>query len=358
VIIFVIGTTAEAIKVAPLINLMSHKQISYRIISTEQHPAKVMTTLESLECEIPYFLTINASTSGLTKMSQVPFWFASSLFHLYRILREESPSTVIVHGDTLTTLIASLASRLSSKTVVHLEAGYRSGVWFSPFPEEILRRLVSKLSDYHLAPGSSEVSNLVAMGIDNKVISNTRGNTGIDNVLKMLPRYSKSPNETTEILVTLHRTENLQNRSWINQTVRELSMLSDTCRIRFVTDNRSFKIFSETQLIEKTNVFFYEKQSYPSFLNLIFNSDCVITDSGGLQQECAVIGVPTLVHRRISESKDGIGLNIMLSRNAAGALTKFISQIDRLRHNPDLGIVSPSFLAIQALDGWGLLNDE
>jgi UDP-N-acetylglucosamine 2-epimerase (non-hydrolysing) len=355
-LIFVLGTTAEVIKTAAVLNLLTEGGFSYKVISTEQHPKAVKKCLESFECDVSEFQVLENSAKGIAKMRDVPFWFLRSLAKLFWIFKRQDAQTVIVHGDTLTTLIGALAGNFSRKKVVHLEAGYRSNVWHSPFPEEIVRRIVSRLSTYHLAPGLREVSNLTSRNIPGSQIACTILNTGLDHLAKILSETSILESSKTKILITLHRSENLESRKWLAQTVNEISILAKAHEIVFVTDDRSFGVFQKTILFKSPSITFLPKQEYGDFLNLILNSKCVITDSGGLQQECAQIGIPTLVHRKHTESSDGLGRNVILSENKAGSLVNFVASAENFRMQREVSTLSPSVLAVTALKKWGLLG--
>jgi UDP-N-acetylglucosamine 2-epimerase (non-hydrolysing) len=354
---FILGTTAETIKVVPILGNFQKFGKAYRIICTEQHPNMVKITLKDFGCNPEKFHSIKSNLRGLKSVLGAPLWILRTYLNVCYLLVREKPKVVIVHGDTLTTLVGGLAARSMRKKLVHVEAGYRTNVWFSPMPEELVRRLVSKLAHFHLAPGEEEYQNLLKEGFGRSTIVNTQKNTGIDNLLDYYGQLDRHEGLEQHILVTLHRSENISNSVWIKQVISELQIISQKYIVRFVTDERSKKAFSPLLKSGNSRIIFYDKMNYFDFIQLLVNSMAVITDSGGLQQECAVLGVPTLIHRSFTESKDGVGKNILISENRANSIVEFVEMIPHLNYLSEPSYEKASDLAYQALLDWGLIYD-
>jgi UDP-N-acetylglucosamine 2-epimerase (non-hydrolysing) len=355
--IFILGTTAETIKVVPVLCNFEKFDKPYRIISTEQHPNMVKLSLKDFGCNPEKFKAVNSKSRGLKSVSRAPFWIIKTYLSVCSLLFQEKSKVVYVHGDTLTTLVGGLAARSMRKKLVHIEAGYRTNVWFSPLPEELVRRLVSKLAHFHLAPGEEEYQNLLNEGFDKTTIVNTLRNTGIDNLWKYYGQLQPNQSSEQQILVTLHRSENIRNSLWIKQVISELQIISKTYIVRFVTDERSKKAFSALLTSGNSRIVLYDKLKYFDFIQLLVNSRAVITDSGGLQQECTVLGVPTLIHRGFTESKEGIGKNIFISKNRANSIVEFVDMIPQFNCISQPSNVRASDLAYQALLDWGLIYE-
>ena len=215
-ILSIFGTRPEAIKMAPVINILEEtKGIDSRVCVTAQHREMLDSVLKIFKIRTDHDLNIMQPNQNLAQITQ------ALLGSIGEILREEQPSRVLVHGDTTTTFIAALAAFYQKIPVGHVEAGLRTGNNYAPFPEEINRKLTDMLCDLHFAPTQTAANNLAQEGIDCSGISIT-GNTVIDALLIAVESIRSNtelqsalldtfPFLTTEkriILVTGHRREN------------------------------------------------------------------------------------------------------------------------------------------------------
>ena len=156
-VIFIAGTTAELIKIAPVMKELEKRGLSYQFWSTAQHVDSVQETIDELGVPAPSrYLLSTRNHAGVTRVSQVPGWLwkvFTGTFRQFRELKSEAQGGfVLVHGDTFTTVIGALIGKTMGATVGHIEAGLRSGSIRSPFPEELNRRLVGRLANVHFAP--------------------------------------------------------------------------------------------------------------------------------------------------------------------------------------------------------------
>jgi UDP-N-acetylglucosamine 2-epimerase (non-hydrolysing) len=206
----------------------------------------------------------------------------------------------VVQGDTISTLIGGFAAKLTKKKLLHIEAGYRSGRFFSPFPEELTRRIVSKLADVHFAPTEKEFNNLISEKVDPREIVRTYGNTAIDNIFDNSIKTIKS--KESFCLVTLHRTELLSNRKELTRTLNALIDVSKVIDVLLVADSRLLNFINSNQFVFPHNFTVKEKLNQSMFHQILRQARLVITDSGGVQQEMEILGVPTIIHRKVVEN--------------------------------------------------------
>jgi UDP-N-acetylglucosamine 2-epimerase (non-hydrolysing) len=209
----------------------------------------------------------------------------------------------------MTTVLGSFVGRLMGATVAHVEAGLRSHDWRNPFPEEINRIITSKLARIHFAPDERAVKNLVrAKGL----VVCTQGNTISDQVFRELGTETPDPLHGS-IMVLLHRNEFLNDRNAVEETLSVLIKLTQTCSRMFVVLDAfamasmgvvdTFKELSSNSIVEVSG-----KLDHKSFLKELLKCEFVITDSGGVQEEAAALGIPCIIHRVTSERMDGLSL--------------------------------------------------
>jgi UDP-N-acetylglucosamine 2-epimerase len=310
-IMVVIGTRPEAIKMAPVIDkLQAEKRFATVLTVTAQHRELLDQVLDLFQLEADYDLDIMSSQQSLTSLT------ARIVTDLRAILEEAEPDLVVVHGDTTTTVAASLAAFYQRCQVVHVEAGLRSYDKYAPFPEEINRRLTGVVADLHFAPTAENRSNLVQENIVSEQIFVT-GNTVIDAGLKLVEaEYQFSNFRLSEldlatgqfILVTAHRRENLgQALEHICQAIKELVVNNDQLLVVFpVHPNPQVQQVVYNYLEHHERIFLLEPLGYRDFINLVAESYLVLSDSGGLQEEAPAFDKPVLVLRDTTERQAGL----------------------------------------------------
>jgi UDP-N-acetylglucosamine 2-epimerase (non-hydrolysing) len=256
----------------------------------------------------------------------------------------------MVHGDTLTALLATVVARIRRIEVIHVEAGLRSGSWRNPFPEELCRRFIGKLARVHFAPTLEAVNHL--KGCDGDVVY-THGNTSRDALVQALRRDKPQLRNNRPFgIVTLHRSELLSNLNILEETLRELAVLSDRITVRLVLDERSASIiYGSSKLLNALghNVKIEDKLNHNEFVEALVEAEFVVTDSGGIQEEAAILGKPCLVHRKMSERQDGIGANARLSGWVEGSIIRFGSYYEELKSPQLIEQASPSAIILREL---------
>ncbi|AWB95908.1 hypothetical protein DCE93_09735 [Agromyces badenianii] len=353
-IIFIYGTTAEAIKIAPVARRLGERGVPYQQWITQQHTESLRKVIPQLGLPEPDRVIANGNkgeplTSPLQMVGWVMTVFRWGLANI-RGIRKTLPkgSAVIVHGDTVTTVLGTLIGRRLRVPVAHVEAGLRSGNWRHPFPEELDRRIVGRLADIHYVPSAEAAHNLAGR----KNVVNTHGNTAKDAVLDT--RTGEQQTEVPYGLVLLHRFEFISNRALVRETLETLDAHSPV-ELRVIVD--SYSQDAVVQTIEELGLERFvvmPKLEHGRFVAALRSATFIVTDSGGIQQESAVVGTPTLVHRKTTESAEGIGTNVVLSGWDFGVLREFLSDYESHRVvDPDAG-ASPSDIIVDDLFARGI----
>jgi UDP-N-acetylglucosamine 2-epimerase (non-hydrolysing) len=348
-IVFIYGTTAEAIKLAPIMRRLDVKGVRYQQWVTYQHTKALDKVIADLGIPAPDRVIANGSEGNpLRTKSDVIRWLLAVRRWIGKNrlqLKAELPgnSVVVVHGDTLTSVVGAYIARRLKVPSAHVEAGLRSGNWRHPFPEELDRRIVGRLATIHYAPSEESVANL--KGKANVI--HTHGNTVIDAVLDHVDSHEADAEPFG--LVLLHRYEFISNRPLVDETVRTLAEKSPH-PLRLITDAYSEAALRESLAsIDAKNVAIEPKLSHDDFIRVVRQASFIVTDSGGIQEEAALIGVPTMVHRKTSERNEGLGENISLSDWDSERLSGFLTEHESYRRPSGKPKISPSDLIVDDL---------
>lgn len=348
-IVFIYGTTAEAIKIAPIARRLEARGIPYESWVTFQHTDSLRAVIPQLGLRPPARVIADGDRGRpLTSSRQVVGWLRTVLRWLRRHrreLRRELPagSIVVVHGDTLTTVLGAWIARRLGVPSAHVEAGLRSGNWRHPFPEELDRRIVGRLATIHYAPSTEAVEHLAGR----RNVVHTHGNTIIDAVLDHggVPDGDGDPYG----VALLHRFEFISNAPLVESTFATLAERSPH-PVRLLTD-----VFSGHGLRDvlaapgRDRIRPQPKLRHDEFIAMLRGAAFVVTDSGGVQAEAALLGVPTLVHRRTTEQQEGVGENIVLSGWDVERLAEFLADPERHRRAPGRPAISPSDVIVDDL---------
>lgn len=353
-IVFIFGTTAEAIKLAPIARRLTAAGVPYESWVTYQHTDSLKRLLPQLGFRPPTQVIANGRAGEpLRTRVDVIFWLFSIIRWTLlrsRKLRKKLPreSLVVVHGDTMTSVVGALVAKFNRLPSAHVEAGLRSGNWRHPFPEELDRRIVGRLASIHYAPSETAVSNLRRKG--NVVF--THGNTVIDAVLDHAGRAEDEPDPFG--LVLLHRFEFISNQQLVEQTVRTLAKYS-RLPLRVVVDAYSKRTMeSVIGNAGAENIHTMPKLDHEGFVSLLRNAQFVITDSGGIQEETALLGTPTMVHRVATERAEGLDRNVRLSHWNQSELAEFLTDYETLRHPIQRPEQSPSDIVVRDILARGI----
>ncbi|QBK30785.1 non-hydrolyzing UDP-N-acetylglucosamine 2-epimerase [Roseitalea porphyridii] len=313
-ILLVFGTRPEAIKMAPVFDkLKDASEFDVRVAVTAQHREMLDQVLRLFSIEPAYDLNVMKPGQGLTEIT------VAVLRGLDPVLEDFSPDLVLVHGDTTTTLAASLAAYYRRVAVGHVEGGLRTGDIYSPWPEEINRKVAGTIATLHFAPTQKAASNLVAEGVRDAAISIT-GNTVIDALLDVVARLEADPDRSDEldatfgidpskrmILVTGHRRESFGGGfQRICDALSVLAQRDDVQIIYPVHLNPNVKGPVEASLGALAQVKLIAPVEYLPFVHLMRRADIILTDSGGVQEEAPSLGKPVLVMRDTTERPEAL----------------------------------------------------
>ena len=310
-ILVVFGTRPEAIKMAPLIKRIRQESfLDTKICVTAQHREMLDTVLDLFTIKPDYDLDLMSVGQTMTEIT------VRVLSGMKEILRCEKPDLVLVHGDTTTTMAAAMAAFYEQLPVGHVEAGLRSGNIYSPYPEEMNRRITANLALLHFSPTEGNRQNLLLEGVEEERVFVT-GNTVIDalhtvvedNYCFPVPLLNQLDFTNRRIiLLTAHRRENwgegMENIFRAGRTI--LKDNPDTELVFPVHMNPVVKDSVEAILGSTPRANLIPPLDYAPFANLMARSYLVLTDSGGIQEEAPALGKPVLVLRRETERPEAV----------------------------------------------------
>ena len=352
-ILLTFGTRPEAIKMAPLIlELNKHRdKVKTIVCVTGQHREMLDQVLSIFKIKPDYDLNIMKKGRDLYDIT------SKVLLGLRDIFKQTQPDIVLVHGDTTTSMAAALAAYYQQIPVGHVEAGLRTYNIYSPWPEEINRQLIGRISNYNFSPTSTSSTNLINEGVNEEIIHIT-GNTVIDSLYWVVNKIKSDEQLNIElkdeiktfgydidrlqgnrrmVLITGHRRENLGDGFiHIAQAIQELStQFSDVDFVYPMHLNpnvrKSIHEVLGNDLLHFSNMFFIEPLEYLSFIYMMEKADIVLTDSGGIQEEAPSLKKPVLVMRDTTERPEAVeaGTVILVGTDKE----KIVSNVSKLLTN-------------------------
>ena len=309
-VLCVFGTRPEAIKMAPLVKKISSSSAMQCVVCvTAQHREMLDQVLQVFNITPDYDLNLMHPSQTLTSIT------ADILTSLSDIFKREKPSIVLVHGDTTTSFASALAAFYEKIPIGHVEAGLRSFNPYSPFPEEINRKLTSRLATLHFAPTETNIKNLRAEGTMGKIYKT--GNTVIDALFSLIDDHYLFRNSILSslifenrcsILLTIHRRENLGD-AMKNVFQAILQIVQRNPNVQFIYPihkNPAIRDLAEKMIKNHDRIFILEPLEVDDMYNLIRKCSFVMTDSGGLQEEAPALGKPVLVLREETERPEAV----------------------------------------------------
>ncbi|MCR5440140.1 MAG: UDP-N-acetylglucosamine 2-epimerase (non-hydrolyzing) [Selenomonas sp.] len=308
----VFGTRPEAIKMAPIVlELQKHSdKITPVVAVTAQHREMLDQVLNLFSITPDHDLDIMAQGQTLFDIT------TKAMKGLDQVMTEEKPDIVLVHGDTTTTFAGALAAYYHQIPVGHVEAGLRTHNKYSPFPEEMNRKLTGCISDLNFAPTETSEANLLAENVPAESIFVT-GNTVIDALHHTVREDYEFEDEMLRhidfknkriILVTTHRRENLgEPMRHVYKALRQLTEEFDDVEIVFpVHKNPKVREVVREELGGLSKVHLIDPLDYEPFANLMSRAHLILTDSGGVQEEAPALGKPVLVLRDTTERPEAV----------------------------------------------------
>ncbi len=313
-VLTIIGTRPEAIKLCPVVLELKRRGDSFRalVCVTGQHREMLDQVMTLFQIEPDFDLAIMSPGQTLAEVT------ARAVAGIDEVIGKVMPDMTLVQGDTTTAFCGALAAHYRRAPVGHVEAGLRTGDKYAPFPEEMNRRLISRLADAHFAPTPHARDTLLAEGVDPVTVHLT-GNTVIDALLQVRERVRRQTPDLPDglagsldghpvVLVTAHRRESFgQGFEAICGAIRESA--DENPSVHFVYPvhlNPNVREPVNRILAGHRRIHLIEPLSYESFVWLMDRSTVVLTDSGGVQEEAPSLGKPVLVMRETTERPEGV----------------------------------------------------
>ena len=329
---FFIGTEAELMKMFHVIQEAQKRGYDCRIVSNGQNDIKKSIYLDKVGGKIHVDLTEHQASEK--KASNYLLWFIQTERLGVKAMKAEkqkdSDIIMIVHGDTLSTLMGARIAKKCGITYMHVESGLRSYNWFSPFPEEIDRYFSSKGSVINFCQ-KAEAAEYAAKAFKGKAV-NTVYNTGIEilyDALNTIEEQSiESPVEGEYFLTAIHRQENLLDEKFMKNTFEKIFEMADAMKCVFIYHEQTKNALVKFGLWEKVqaceNMIIVPRQDYVSFINYVINSEFVMADGCGNQQEFCYLGQPYLIMRTaVEEDSEGLGWNAFCFKGDYSKISEF-----------------------------------
>jgi UDP-N-acetylglucosamine 2-epimerase (non-hydrolysing) len=360
VILVVFGTTGELIKLAPVLLLLEQRGHRYVLATTGQQVEQIPSFLDQFGLQQPdLWLGRGAHGRDLRVNRDIPGWLGtvtgSYVRHrgsLRRSLRNgPGRALVLVHGDTMTTVLGALLGRSLRVSVAHIEGGLRSYDLRHPFPEELNRRLASRLSRIDYAPGAWAAGNLRGDVVDT-------GTNTIRDSLELVPAGNPSfavPDGPFGI-VSLHRFELLNNRRLLRDTLEALAEAAQRTPMFFIDHSvtvAAVERFGFESYFDSTRCRRVARLLFFDFVRAVRLCSFLVTDSGGTQEESYYLDRPCLVHRVRTERREGLGETAVLSGMSIDVLRDFLGEPGRYGRRTTFPSTSPSRVIVDDLERRG-----
>lgn len=339
-ILVTFGTRPEAIKMFPVVAALKDRgDFDTRVAVTAQHREMLDQVLDLAGITPDIDLDLMQQGQSLDELS------ARIVTRFGEALDAEKPDRVLVHGDTLTTMMATLACYFRRIPVGHVEAGLRSGDIYAPWPEEVNRKVTGAVADLHFAPTENAAAALVAENVGKDRIHVT-GNTVIDALLAAREKLAAAPSLAPAITplkerfagkriiaVTAHRRENFgEGMQQIAEALKQLADRDDVAIIYPMHPNPNVVEVMRPALSGHDNIALIEPLDYLNFVAMMEASQLVLTDSGGIQEEAPTLGKPVLVMRDTTERPEGVAAG---TAKLVGANRQaIVGKVERLLDDP------------------------
>lgn len=359
--VFIIGTRAQLIKMAPVISACEKSTLPCIILMTGQHKDTMDDLFNefSIKTERLYATMPIERATIFSLFVWLPKAYEGTMKQL-KIIKDKYNDTdilVLVHGDTLTTLISAYCGRRAGCKVVHIESGLTSGNYLSPFPEELIRNLVFKMTDIAFCPDHKSYRHMQT--VSKATVFNTKGNTIFDAIDKVAQDNSfiSSEHRIHYVVVSIHRFNNIYNKARFLEIIKKVKEVSKSIPVKFVLHPTTLKRLKQYQLYEileqKKNIELLPRMSYFNFIRLAYAAECVLTDGGSNQEELAYLGVPTIVMRSHTEREDGLGINAIMESEVVDFSDFFsLRRYTNLREENKKSSYSPSINIVRTLQNY------
>ena len=353
-IYFFIGTKAQLIKTAPVMRELKKRQIAYIYIHSGQHQETIDLLLNNFAIKKPDIVLHHGK--DITKIHQLIFWSIKilfiALFKRKEIFGNDKKAIIVNHGDTFSALIGSLFAKLTRSKNAHIESGLRSFNLMHPFPEEITRLLVFKLTDYYFTPNKIALKNLSQY---RGVKINTQQNTMYDATqIALSSNFCSIELPTNEYaIVSLHRYENIFKKEQLVKIFNFIIKISQHIPLVFILHKPTkqqlikFNLFKKLQKIPRIQL--YNRLDYFTFVKLLNNAKFLVSDGGSNQEESSYLGIPCLLLRKTTERNEGLESNVIISYYKMDIIDKFLSNYEDLCQKKQILTEQPSKIIVNKL---------
>jgi len=357
-----VGTKAQLIKMAPIMQELDRRVVAYNFIDSGQHAGLMRDLLDEFELRAPD-VCLRAQPTSIATLGQALLWATRHLgrasLRRGRVFQEVfsgERGVCLIHGDTLTTLVSLVCAKRCGIKVAHVEAGLRSRHWLDPFPEEIIRSIAMWGSDLLFAPSDWAAENLQKMGYGAKTVA-VGGNTVMDAI-----RFARQSGPACSwgrgqyAVASIHRVETIYSPRRLVLVTRIVERIAREFEMVFVTHEPTGRQLRRLGLADRLSkmdgVRVVPLQPYLSFLNLLAGAEFVVADGGSIQEECYYLGVPCLILRKETERMEGLGENAVLCGFAESEIERFLATYSALRRRPIADMASPSRTIVEHLLRW------
>jgi UDP-N-acetylglucosamine 2-epimerase (non-hydrolysing) len=357
-----IGTKAQFIKMAPIMQKLNEKGIVYNFIDSGQHAGITIDLIKQFNFRRPD-VYLRHKSENIRTIPQALIWSTRSLSQpifnpkqsFKKIFRNQK-GVCLIHGDTLSTLISLIFAKRCGLQVAHIESGLRSYHLFDPFPEEMVRLVAMRFSDLLFAPSEWAYQNLCKMGYKSKTI-NLGCNTGVEAVRYAVKQgRGRNRPDLPYAVITIHRMETIYSRWRLKMIVDLVQRISQTHQVEFVLHEPTrqqltkFKLFSS--LNQTPSVKMLPLLPYIEFVELIAGADFIVTDGGSIQEECYYLNKPCMVMRLKTERVEGVGENSFLSKFNRSRIDHFFKILPELRREENQNDPQPSDVIVDYISPW------
>lgn len=363
-IYFFLGTTAELIKVAPVIKELKRRKIGFKIIASGQSPIK-FNELKSIIGRVSAGYTFKLKPFKYPRNIYLRFlvWSIKSNGNYFLYFRNKFRKSdkknllFIVHGDTVSSLFGAIVAKIYGVRLVHIESGLRSFNFLEPFPEEISRFIISWLSDIHFCPNAWAMNNLKNHpGVKVNTLHNTIGESLWLTLKAKAGLPPRVPRKNKFFVLIMHRQEHVMlRRGLAEQVLREVIKYANTDLKCLLIMHRLTGEFIRgrglfPELKSNPNIVLLPRISYPAFVNILSKAQFMVTDGGSNQEELYFLGKPCLIIRRRTERIEGLGENALIVGNDRSKIKNFFKNYKKYkRKKVFLGKNPPSKIIVDYL---------
>jgi UDP-N-acetylglucosamine 2-epimerase (non-hydrolysing) len=349
-----IGTDAELIKMFPVLLRLTSKNIPYKIISSGQNDIDKSQIFIDFQLRRPDIYL----SKYVHKHSPISLgmWFVSTLFRSLFVLKKQvrKGDIMIVHGDTVSTVMGALLGRFFGMQVMHIEAGLRSFDLLNPFPEELDRMIVSRLAHYHFCPNEWSTKHLGKKANIVNTVQNTLYES-LDLALSLRPEKELNILTAADFgIVVMHRQENIYNYEFAKNVISRIVKLAHKTKIVFILHAptkvalEKFNLYQE--ISSNPNITITPRMPYVDLMRVLTRAKFIITDGGSNQEECYYLGIPCLILRKKTERIEGLNGNVLLmGESKEDVIDGFINNLSNYRSSRVVLATKPSEIIVEVV---------